>query len=145
MTRDLFHAVAPFLARPGERFHVRCMRCEFEQPLARTCRACSHEHADANLTTLLSPENGARWRPTDDGDDTLSLPPAYLDLSLRQVLVFAQPEPTPIGEGVDLEKLHAAVRSLAEHIADEDARQDAEQREWLAAQVEKWTTELPRG
>jgi len=80
--------------RGDQRYYfVRCLRCEFEQTLRfernnpetgeRTgltwetendrlvaasvrylCQECSHPHTDADKTRMLSPDHGARWKPT---------------------------------------------------------------------------------
>jgi len=86
--------IEKLFARGDQRRHfVRCLRCEFEQTLrwSRTdketgvvtgmvwetdqgrlvpdsvrylCERCSHAHVDADKELLLSPDQGARWKPT---------------------------------------------------------------------------------
>lgn len=67
---------------------------------------------------------------------TRKIPHSYLGaLTLRDVLALASAVP-PEGEPAAVEAITAALEQLAAELAERDASQDADDREWLAAQME---------
>jgi hypothetical protein len=64
----------------------------------------------------------------------VSVPEEYLQLTLRQLLALHVPHRRPGPASV--RQLRLALRRMAQQIAANDAAVDAEQREWLALQIE---------
>lgn len=68
----------------------------------------------------------------------MRLPDAYLDLSLRELLAL-HAHAAPRGKGVELDVVHAAVDAYAQRIDRARLAADADQRAWLADQIDPIT------
>jgi len=66
----------------------------------------------------------------------------YLDMTLRELLALHACA-RPRGESVDLEVVHRAVDAYAERLERTRASADADQREWLAEQIDSITIAPP--
>lgn len=70
------------------------------------------------------------------------IPAAYLQLRLADVLGLHDRDHRP-GRAVSVTRVTRALRALDHQIAARDAASAAEQRRWLAQQIESLTTSLP--